>query len=108
MWFILITIGLSALLGFYLAFNFFFRLSLKPAWRWLGVVVGGLITAVLFAVTAFMVIWPPINWATTILGLAVAGVVTAAALYGTNVKKEVASHDDLDGYNFDINSRTGS
>ena len=109
MFLLAVVMGIAAILGYCLAVYFFFyRVRFTAAWRWLGAAVGGLILAVLLAMTAFMVLWPPVNAATTIGGLLLAGAVTAVALYGGSSQKEVSLNEDLDDYQPDISSGTGS
>ena len=104
------VMGIAGLLGFSLAIYFFFyRVRLTTPWRWLGGMVGGLILAVLLAMTAYMVLWPPVNAVITFAGALIAVLVTGAALFGgENIQKGVKSNEDMDDYQLDINSGTGS
>lgn len=110
MWLIVLTMIIAAVLGFSLSFYFFFhQVKLTSAWRWLGGVVGGAIVAVLLAMTAFMVLWPPANLVITLAGVLLAAAVITVALYGSNKNNHKGEKtDDMDDYQLDVGTGTGS
>ena len=122
-----VLLGLAAVFGFLLGiYVFSYRVNLPQPLRWLGGIVGGLVTACVMVGLILLIIWPPLSIPFIIGGLGFVGIVSVAALMGGNKKgngqkngevllgtSDVSQNrsglnDGLDAYGLDLDVGTGS
>lgn len=80
---VLLNVGFAGLFGFFLSIYYFmYRLNLSNLWRWLGGIVGSLIIGSIMALLDFLMIWPPNDIYTTIIGFTLIILITALLVIG--------------------------